>query len=399
MATRRDLRRTGSATHDFQLESEKLARRKKARLVRRIVIPAVLLGVLLAWASGLAGASVTAAGELAESIRIALTPAAGWPVQTGLSSLYQLEELDGGFVALGGEGCVVYSAGGNRLRAVQPGYARPAIAAGERRFVIYNRSGTELRVEGRTRSLYTQSYENGILLCAMSRGGMLAVATGHSRYVAELKVYSSMMEEQLTWDMVDSEGTPVRMAFSEDERRLAVAALSAADGQTVCNLYLLNTRKDGETLLASVSDAVPVGLAWRSSGELLALYDSCAVLYSVSTGEEKARFDYGGDTLAGWSCQGKTTALLFQNGVSSRMVLLGSDLTVTADQGTARANGIALTRTAVYLLTDSAVECFSTAGEYQWSRPEEVKPLAVLDTKELLLFQSNSASLLEPPAE
>ena len=393
-----DPRKTGTV-HDFRLESEKLARRKRRRTIRRIVLPALVLTALLAYVSGLFGASLAAAEDLVDSVRIALMPEAGYPVQTGVTELYQLEEMNGGFVAMGEESCVVYSAGGNRLRAIQPGYARPAVAVGTHRFVIYNRSGTELRVESRTQTLYTKTCANGILLCDMARGGTLAVVTGHNRYVAELTVYSSLMEPLLVWDMVEAEGTPVRLAFSADGRRLAVATLTASGGRLVSNLYLLNTQKEGETLLAAVYDAVPMGLVWRSSGELLLLYDDHAAVYSASTGEETARYDYEGAELTNWSAQGSRTGLVFRSGAASRLVLLDEALAPVSDQLIPKAGGLTLTRTAVYVLTDTAVECFSADGEYQWSKADGVKPLAVLDAKQLLLFEGNSASELVPPEE
>ena len=38
-----------------------------------------------------------------------------------------------------------------------PAYARPALAVGNTRFVLYNRAGKELTVQSRTRQLYAKS--------------------------------------------------------------------------------------------------------------------------------------------------------------------------------------------------------------------------------------------------
>ena len=57
---------------------------------------------------------------------------------------------------------------GTRLNSIQSGYARPAIAAGKTRFVLYNRSGNELRVESRTQNLYTKTMDSTIY--AVRRG-------------------------------------------------------------------------------------------------------------------------------------------------------------------------------------------------------------------------------------
>ena len=387
------------AVRDFKKESERLARRKKARAVRRVAIPLAIFALLLAYLTGLVTSSLAALEDMVESVNVAFAPSSGFPVQTGISELYQLEEMSGGFVELGTEGCVVYSSNGARLRTLQPGYARAAITVGKNRFALYNRAGHELRVESRTQTLYTENYENNILLCEMAPGGTLAVVTTHTRYLAELTVYSSLMEPLLTWDMVESEGTPLRMAFSADDRRLALVTLTARQGRLVSQLYLVNTHKAGEELLVTVNDSLPLDVVWRSNTELLVVYDDHASVYSASSGEEKARFNYGGDALVDWSAEGKQLALVFKSGSGSRLVVLDDDLEAVCDQSVSQAHSVTLTRTAVYLVAESHVECYSLAGEYQWTRKSEVDVLAVLDAAKLLVFQSNTAAELQAPAD
>ena len=64
--------------------------------------------------------------------------------------------LTGSFVELGDEGCVVWSRTGKKLNSIQSGYARPALAAGKTRFVLYNRPATSCGWESRTQNLYTK---------------------------------------------------------------------------------------------------------------------------------------------------------------------------------------------------------------------------------------------------
>ena len=126
---------------------------------------------------------------------------------------------------------MVYSNTGSRLNFIQSGYARPALAAGRTRFVLYNRSGNELRVESRTQNLYTKTTENGLYLCAVAPDGKVATVTGEVRNVAELVVYSPTMTQQLSWGLTSAEGIPLRMEFAPDSRRLAVAAVTSRSGQ------------------------------------------------------------------------------------------------------------------------------------------------------------------------
>ena len=185
---------------------------RRRRLRRTVIILAALILVTL-FATGAVGASIARVKDLVDTVHIALSPAVGWPQQTGLGDLTAVQPMSGSFAAMDEDACVVYSLGGTRLAGIQSGYARPALAAGKTRFVLYNRSGNELRVESRTQNLYSKTLENSIYLCAMSDTGTLAVATDSADSTARLTVYTPTMREQLHWDMTGAQGTPVRMAF------------------------------------------------------------------------------------------------------------------------------------------------------------------------------------------
>ncbi len=214
----------------------------------------------------------------------------------------------------------------HRLASIQSGYARPALAAGKTRFVLYNRSGNELRVESRTQNLYSKTLENSIYLCAMSDTGTLAVATDSADSTARLTVYTSTMTEQLHWDMTSAQGTPVRMAFAADSRRLAVAAVTSSAGQLQANLFVLSLAQ-GDPVQLSSGDSVPQWLGWLNNDTVLAVYENCAVVYGADGGE-RGRFDLGGGSLVSVSQDGANAALLLENGQVCTAVLLDKDLNV-----------------------------------------------------------------------
>ena len=202
---------------------EAARQRVRNRRIRRTAVLLVLLTAVVLFATGIAGSSVAALKDLTDTARIALLPGSGWPQQTGVAELEQMAPLTGSFVELGDEGCVVWSRTGKKLNSIQSGYARPAIAAGKTRFVLYNRSGNELRVESRTQNLYTKTMDSTISLCAVADAGQVAVVTDSTDSVAKLTVYNSSMQQQLVWNLTSEQGTPLRMAFAPDSRRLAVA--------------------------------------------------------------------------------------------------------------------------------------------------------------------------------
>ena len=376
---------------------EQARQRARNKRIRRTAVLLVLLTGIVLFATGLVGSSVAMAKDFIDTARIALLPGAGWPQQTGVSEVTQVESLTGSFVELGKEGCVVYSRSGKKLNSIQSGYARPALAAGKNRFVLYNRSGNELRVESRTQNLYTKQLENSIFLCAMADNGNLAVVTEDVSAMAELLIYNSNMEQVLSWSMSSNDGTPLRMAFSPDGRKLAAAAVTAGGGQMMTNLYLVNLASGDPVSLANQS-GVPQWLGWTSASTILAVYDSRAVLYNAGGGE-RAAYEFAGNTLKDISVDGAgNVALLLGSGQLHQAVLLDKGLNVQFSGTVSSANSIVRAGSLFYLLSDSGVECYNTSGEQQWSQTLAAKPQALLaDTKELLLFSGNTAQVLEVP--
>ena len=372
------------------------ARVRARRLRRTAFIVAVLTAVVL-FTTGLVGSSVALVKDCVDTTRIALMPGPGWPQQTGVMEPTQVLPMTGGFVELGGDSCVVYSRTGTRLNSIQSGYGRPALAAGKTRFVLYNRSGNELRVESRTQNLYTKKLENNIFLCAMSDNGTLAVVTDDVSSMAELLVYSPAMEQQLRWNMTSNDGTPLRMAFSPDSRRLAAAAVTAGGGQMQTNLYVV-TLAQGDPVNVGSQSGVPQWVGWLSGTTLLAVYDSRAILYNAAGGE-RARYEFGGSTLRDVSVDSAgNVALLLASGQVCQLVTLDKELNVQYSGNVTTSNKVVRRGELVYLLTDSTVESRTSAGEYQWSQSLTARPQALLaDAKQTLVFCGNTVQQVTAP--
>ena len=367
---------------------EQARQRARNKRIRRTAVLLVLLTGIVLFATGLVGSSVAMAKDFIDTARIALLPGAGWPQQTGVSEVTQVESLTGSFVELGKEGCVVYSRSGKKLNSIQSGYARPALAAGKNRFVLYNRSGNELRVESRTQNLYTKQLENSIFLCAMADNGNLAVVTEDVSAMAELLIYNSNMEQVLSWSMSSNDGTPLRLAFSPDGRKLAAAAVTAGGGQMMTNLYLVNLASGDPVSLANQS-GVPQWLGWTSASTILAVYDSRAVLYNAGGGE-RAAYEFAGNTLKDISVDAAgNVALLLGSGQLHQAVLLDKSLNVQFSGTVSSANSIVRAGSLFYLLSDSGVECYNTSGEQQWSQTLAAAGSAAEITRIILYVQES----------
>ena len=396
------MRKTGHRARREELSAgrieyiEAARQRLRSRRMRRTMLLVALVAAAVIYLTGLVNTSVMLLEDMADTVRIALMPEQGFPQQTGAGAVYQAETLGGSFVVLGEEGCTVFSNGGGRLNTVGTGYARPALAAGGNSFVLYNRSGSELRVESRTRELYTRQTEWHIYLCALSNRGELAVVTDDVRKLALLTIYDANRNELLTWSTTTAEGVPLRMDFSPDGTQLAIAAVTAQDGQMVTNLYLLNLRAGEPQLLASEPGSTPLALTWCSNDRLLAVCDTHAALYG-SDGSAQGRYDFGGQDVAALSAEGGGLAVLFGSGPSSTALLLDGGLGVQYTGPVPNAHGIVRGNGAFYLLCESSVECYGLDGAYQWSYPLDARPQALLAGEDLFVFAGNLVQRIVPP--
>ncbi len=388
--------RQPSRGHKVEDLSEVRVRRKKQK-IRKLMFWAILLAVLLVWLIARNSTMLISAGDLVETLRIGTIRGPGFPQDTGIGELYQWQNMTGGFVALGQENCVFYTDQGVRMRSIQAGYARPAISAGDTRFVLYNRGGTELRVESRSKNLYTQSYTGGILLCEMGADGSLAVVTEDPSYTAQMLVYPSSMEKPLTWKLTSNEGMPMCLAFAPNEKKLATVTLSAVDGKTVSRVYLLDRSKQEKVLVDTHENGIPLSAQWLGD-TLLVAYNNGIVAYQEKKGAV-AQFDLNGRTLTDFSMlPNGRMALLLNNGAASEIILLDKNMKETAMWPVEVGRGITLTKTGIYLYTDANVICYTLEGNYAWHISCNLRPQGLLSTKTgVLLFQGGTVQQCVDP--
>ena len=373
-------------------------RQRRRRIAASVVI--LLIAVFMAVGSGLLSTSIAMMGDVTDSISLYLNRSGGgWPASTGIRTPTQVEPLAGGFVEMDSKDVAIYSAYGVKIRTIQPGYARPALAVGNTRFVLYNRAGTELTVQSRTRQLYSKSFSNAIMLCAMAQNGALAVVTESDRYAAEVLVYdASFSGDPFTWKLTSTDGTPIALAFASDNHRFAAATVAAKDGQLCTAVRMMNTNADtaGPVYMADTGSVI-LKLKWLSSSRVLAVFDTYTAIINAGDATELARYDYGGATLQSVSVSGRSTALLLAVHGGNDLVTLDDSLNQLAKVSAGQAKSISSTATAVYLLTATGVERYSYDGTHNWTNELGATPQAVIDARETLLFTSGTAEVLEAP--
>lgn len=371
-------------------------RRRRTAMVVAVLAVSLLVAVL----TGAFSASIALLGDAVDSITLYMGRAgAGWPVNTGLREPLQVEELSGGFVELDREDAVVYSAYGQRVSTLSTGYARPVLAVGGSRYVVYNRAGTELKVASRTRTLFTQTFDNALLVCAMSDNGTLAAVTESDRYAAQLQVYDPSFRRIYNWEMTQSVGTPIALDFAPDNRRFAAGTLRAEGGQLQGKVYFMNTSQDREGPVYTASQgSMLVLLDWQTDTRVVAVFDTYIAVLDPRTATETARYDFGGATLQSAAPGRSQTALLLNVRGGNTLLTLDAKLTPLAEIPARQAFAITATETDIYLLCAGSVENYGYDGLQKWVKTDlDSRPFAVLDAAEILLFTGSTAEVLQGP--
>ena len=367
---------------------------------RRVFLGAVILvlAVAVVVLSGTLSASLALLGDTIDSGLLYLNRTdGGWPANTGITEPLQIEPLAGGFVELGAEDVLVYSAYGSKILSLQPSYARPVLAVGGTHFVVYNRAGNELTICSRTRTLYSQNFDSGILLCAMSNNNSLAVVTESGRYAAQVRIYDPSLRQLYSWEMTQSDGTPIALDFAPDNRRFAAGMLAARDGQLSCTVRFMNTdsAKEGAVYTAEQGSML-LRLDWQSENRVMAVFDTYLAVIDPRTGAETARYDYGGATLQSAAPGRRQTALLLNIRGGNSLVTLDESLTAMAEIPARQAFGVSATETDIYLLCPNVVECYGYDGVQKWTRSDLAsRPLAVIDAAQPLVFTGSRVDVLE----
>ncbi len=309
---------------------EQIRRRKSEKRLRRAVLAVLVLTGIFLYLGGVFAGSINFFGDLLDTAKITLLPGDGWPATLDIEGLVDAKPLGGGVALCGKSELQLYSPTAKLLRTVQHGYAEPAMVTGNARVCVYNRGGKELRVESRSRTLATKSYDYPILTVGMSPGGTMAVATKAERYLASITVYSPTFDE--IYYAYLAENYPLALAVSQDGKHLAIACMQVENGSFGTRLLLYDMTKSdtaaGQTVV-DIADNAPLQLRYLPTGELVVVCDGFAGIYNAETGQQVARYDYGGRTLLAADGYGKNTLLVFGtagSSTASSCVLLGETL-------------------------------------------------------------------------
>ncbi len=377
---------------------EYLRERKRKRKLNLGIFVTVVLAAVLFYITGLYGTSIAVLGDAIDTIAIAMKPGTGWPAKTNMATVLDSQPLTGGFVVLGETDLAVYSDHGNQLRRISHGFARPSISVGDTRFCLYSRTGSQLQIENRSRTLYTKNFEQPILTAEIGKDNSVGVLTRSARYKGELVVYDRTFSEVFHWYATEKEGTPYLMSFSSNPKRIAVGCLAPSGGVVGMNIQILDTTKQKPLSLIQLQNTKGYRMQWLTADTLLVITDQFCAVFDEK-GNEKARYSYIGKSLKTADVKDKTIALLFKDG---ELLILNQKLEVNVQQNIAKADKVIADTDAVYVITENSIQGISSKGENLGTQVFEHEPYGVVNAQNKMVLYGSQVDLLRlilPPKE
>lgn len=378
---------------------EQMRRRRIARKRRLVALLIVAVALVLAYFTGLYGASLSVLGDVVDTAYSAINRGPGWPVNHIVANMKTASPLADGVVILGETDLVMYSPSGKLLRNLQHGYGNAEISASNTRVCLYNRSGKELKIESRSRTLHKASYEQPVLMAKMAKNGSYAVVTESSGYKAEMMVYNSLFDLVLHW--YSAEDMPITLALDRTGKSIAVGCITPFDGGLNSIVYMFKIGKDTPVAEITTQDTIPLKMEYLQNGDLAVVFDSYAAVYSAKDGSLVQWYDFEGKTLQTAEISNKEIALLFSadiQGGTSQIVLLDSTLTQLASaQIHTQVQSISLSRQNIFAVLPQSVLTYNFEGTLISETPTASLGYKLLNGKETLLVTSDNISAFEIP--
>ncbi len=116
-------------------------------------------------------------------------------------------------------------------------FSKPVVKFGDTRYILYGQGEKELSVNTVDETLYSLSFDGGVLCADISQSGVFAVATKTEGYDSSVAVFDKKNKKIYEWFSSDETINSVKL--SKNGKNLAVATIKVEDGSFVSSLYVL----------------------------------------------------------------------------------------------------------------------------------------------------------------
>lgn len=210
----------------------------------------------------------------------------GFPIALTGSANYVLGDIGENFYLLTDTYLHTYNSNGAELLNKQHGLQRPISTSNDKRILLYDKNGKDIKLYSRNSEQFTMSFDDTIVFAKMGTDDRSAVITTSMRYSNYLYVLNSEGKQIFRWSSPDEK--IMQVCFDKGDKSIFVSVVGEKNGTLrSCVLRFELSGGEGETWRTSIGSSVSYSLE-KTSGGVYAVTSEGAFLINSDTGEVKA---------------------------------------------------------------------------------------------------------------
>lgn len=242
------------------------------------------------------------------------------PLDSSMQNCYA--SLGSGLAVLNRDTLTYLNVAGGIDMEVQLGYARPAICAGDKLILTYDRGSTSLAVSNAYEVLKKIRLESPIITAFMNANGAFAVCTDENGYRAAVTVYDERQSGIYLWQT--SEYFVSGVSLSDSGTKMAAAAFSGSGIDYTSKVILFSTTEKEPLCEIAFSEQTILGLHFLSERRILVVTDLQAAVYDID-GSLVGNYALASGSLKGFSFVDSGVCLALDAGRSGLRLVALSD--------------------------------------------------------------------------
>lgn len=216
--------------------------------------------------------------------------------ESGLDSVYT--PFEAGLAVLGGNTYRYVTALSDGDFTAQMKASRPAVSAGQKQVLLYDRGGKNLSVVNGYAVLWSETLESPIISAEMNEKGAFCVVTDESGYRSAVAMYDARQKQLYKWHT--SEYFVMLASPAPDGKHFAALCLRESGGSVAFTLRGYSVSKEEPVFSAALPAQAVYSLKHNAAGDLVLICDDGVYIYD-DKGKLTARSPFERGTLRHFS--------------------------------------------------------------------------------------------------
>ncbi len=218
---------------------------------------------------------------------VALNPGeGGFPVALPGSTGYVMGEMGENFYLLTDTYLYTYNAVGAELSSFQHGFQNPASNSNDRRTLVFDKNGLDLKVFSRTSELFSKTMDDSIVFAKIGTMERSAVVTTSSRYSNYLYIFNGEGKQIFRWASPDEK--IMQVCFGPNDNSFFVTVVGESGGDLRTNVVKFDIENaESETWRTYLGSDISFSLE-RCDDGVYVVTSGGAYLLDEQTGEISA---------------------------------------------------------------------------------------------------------------